>query len=156
MFERLRLLAPKGSFSGPATPKAIAAAEAQLTVVFPANYKAFLLEFGSSDWPDDICGLVDGNEPGRSIVDNTNWERYESFQSMPAYLLPFSPDGQGNNRCFDTSKMSELGECPVVFWDHELSEDQIPTTTHKNFEEWLEYEIDVRLEWDAKNPGEKA
>ena len=39
--------------------------------------------------------------------------------SIPAYFLPFSPDGFGNLYCLDLSVIAN-GICPVIFWEHDV------------------------------------
>lgn len=56
---------------------------------------------------------------------------------MPAYLIPFAPDGRGNHYCLDTSQMAD-DECPIAFWDHELGPDQDVEIVNTNFLDWLE------------------
>src|SRR5690606_34389975 len=48
-------------------------------------------------------------------------------------VIPISPDGRGGCYCLDTSRMDN-GECPVVYWDHELiGEGFRPERTAKSF-----------------------
>src|ERR1700722_16639073 len=124
MFERLRELAPPDSFSGPQSEEAVLKAEGRLGVQFPKSYTLFLLEFGSAVWPDLIYGLLGGKGCGQGVIECTFRERTLLHPHIRQHLVPVSPDGFGNHFCLDTSKMSEAGECPVVFWDHDLGEDQ--------------------------------
>jgi hypothetical protein len=50
------------------------------------------------------------------------------------------PDGGGNHYCLDTNAM-ENGLCPVVFWDHELGEDQVPDKMYGSFTEFLDEQL---------------
>jgi hypothetical protein len=42
-------------------------------------------------------------------------------------------DGAGNHYCLDSSKKGG----PVVFWDHELGENQQPKIVFQDFSSWL-------------------
>lgn len=56
--------------------------------------------------------------------------------SLLPHLIPVMNDGGGNHYCLDTSQ-SHAEECAIVFWDHELGEEQTPEFVASSFEEWL-------------------
>ena len=72
-------------------------------------------------------------------------DRYERDIPIPLHLVPIRADGGGNLSCLDTARM-QGGECPVVFWDHELSEEQVPDKEADDFASWLDEKIDFALE----------
>lgn len=124
--------------------------EERLGVRLPDSYKCFLQEFDVGYWPDYIYGLASSLPPGLHIVQATEDARQNGNPKLPHHLVPFSPDGWGNLYCLDTSQMQE-GECPVVFWNHDLDEDQQPQQTHRTFVDWLEEMIRWQQELDAED-----
>lgn len=125
-----------------ATRAQIAAAEQELGVTLPASYKTFLETFG---WGDvgykQIYGLGDGVPEYQNVVKSTYDERHEVEPPMRHDLVPLANDGFGNHNCLDTSKLVD-GECPVVFWNHELGSDQEPELVVATFAAWLEEALD--------------
>ena len=129
----------------------IQACEACLGVVLPDSYKWLLKDFGYVDWIDDFDGLVPGIPPGEGsdVVNRTENVRERIYTNFPPHLIPFHGDGWGNDYCLDTAQLSG-GECPVVFWNHELGEDQQPKRTHETFVDWLEEEIVFWIEMESE------
>jgi hypothetical protein len=129
------------SFGEGASEEVIARCEQQLGTTFPDSYRWFLREFGFAYWPREICGV--SQDSALDVVRNTEGERHEVEPELPAHLVAFCPDGWGNNYCLDTSRLVE-GECPVVFWNHERGQDQLPDLTHAMFVDWRENMIRPR------------
>jgi hypothetical protein len=122
--------------------------EHALGVVLPQSYRRFLKEFAYATWPDYIYGLWTGPVRGFDVVRLTQDERSEAEPPLPRHLVPFSPDGWGNHFCLDTSRMKD-GECPVVFWDHEMGSDQTPTVVCATFLAWLGEAMKDEMELEA-------
>jgi cell wall assembly regulator SMI1 len=141
----MREKAPERSFGQGARDEEVAQCEEQLGVRLPESYKRFLREFGFALWPEDVYGVYVGSSPGLQVMGNTETERHEVEPEMPHDLIPFSPDGWGNHYCLDTSRLVG-GECPVVFWNHELDENQQPPQTHPTFLDWLEDRVTRELQ----------
>ncbi len=133
----------------PAIEKEIEIAETELEVKFPDSYKAFQLEFGDFDW--GILEIYSVKKLANGIIGIVNItfsERTECHPNMPNHLIPFSGNGGGDSYCFDTSNFIDT-ECPIVFWDHTDSENQMTEVVAKDFIEWIENEIEWRIEDDA-------
>ncbi|WP_061231596.1 SMI1/KNR4 family protein [Leptospira noguchii] len=64
------------------------------------------------------------------LISVTESERVEMKPKLPKYLIPIMNDGSGNLYCIDTRFVEPF----LVFWDHEIGEDQIGTYY---FSEWL-------------------
>lgn len=142
--ERLRSLPDKEVGQG-ATDEAIRQAERELGVTFPDGYRAFLRDFGWGGFGFELFGLGPGVPRHLDLIHITLSERTEPFIRIPHHLVPIMNDGGGNHYCLDTASMRG-GECPVVFWDHELSEDQVPSKDADAFASWLDERIDIELE----------
>lgn len=98
----------------------IDAAEQRLHVKLSESYKAFLQRFGWGGVEHiQLCGLGEGVPDYLNLVYVTESERADAEPQLPSYLVPLMNDGAGNHYCLDTRRYRE-GECPVVFWDHEL------------------------------------
>ena len=128
---------PKPSFGAPATPAQIMSAERELRVSLPDDYKWFMLNYGATSWPDYIYGLGDGVPTSFTVTALTHRERTLVEPAILLPLVPFAGDGFGNHYCLNTSQLN-YGICPVVFWDHDLDENQVPEVTHPSFLDWLD------------------
>ena len=115
----------------------IQTAEEQLGIKLPDSYKDFLKEFG---WGGaghlEFFGLGSDVPAHLDLVMVTLEERSLYRPYMLTYLVPLLNDGFGNHYCLDTRHI-ESGDCPVVFWNHELDESQIPELVAENYEKWL-------------------
>lgn len=149
----MREKAPERSFGRGASDEEVARCEEQLAVSLPNSYKLFLREFGFALWPECICG-VRPRDPALDVLLVAEAERHEVEPEMPYHLIPFYPDGCGNHYCLDTSRLVD-GECPVVFWNHELDEDQQPPKTHASLLDWLEEAVarELESETDDRSPS---
>ncbi len=153
--KRLREFRPS-PFAGPACPGSVAKAEEELGVTFSQSYRLFLNEFSGGGFPFDIYGIEPQSPPKgndwyfQSVAGMTESEREDVEPAMPPFLIPFTPNGMGDHWCLDTSRLTG-GECPVVFWNHELGEDQELRQTHATFLDWLEEAMsseDIREYYD--------
>ena len=120
-----------------ASPREIMEAEASLAVMFPASYKQFLERYG---WVrieyDEFYGVGESAPVHLNLLTNTIAERTVMGPPMPNSLVPFLGDGFGNHYCLDTEKMI-AGECPVVFWDHDLGASQQTRCEANSFAAWM-------------------
>lgn len=154
LLTRIRAHAPANCIGTGAPESEITACEEQIGVVLPRSFRRLLAELGFVWWPEELYGLSPRIPPGVQLPRATMDERHEVEPPLAYHLVPFCPDGFGNHYCLDTSAMVE-GECPVVFWNHELEEDQKPPLTHGSFTDWLEEAIEQQLKWEAENPPPK-
>lgn len=136
--------APHEAFLGPATDLEIERSQSQLGVSFPLSYKWFLRQYGAATWPYDIYGLGKNTWTDINVVHQTMNERHEVEPAMPQQLIPINPDGFGNQYCLDTSALVDE-EAPVVFWSHQLGENQIPQLISRDFIEWYKELIQEEL-----------
>jgi cell wall assembly regulator SMI1 len=120
-----------------ATSSQIAAAQVTLGVVFPKSYRTFLAEFGWARFSHhELYGLGGGMPTHLELLRNALAERNEMQPVLPHSLIPVLNDGAGNHYCLDTERMNN-DECPVVFWDHERTEAQMPEIVAPTFAQWL-------------------
>ena len=138
--------------TSPATFDEVTAAQDALGCRFPDSYVWFQLEFGRApDGPLEIY-TVRPTEPAtdeRNIISINLEERTNAWPPLPAHLVAFSDSGGGDLLCFDTSALRD-GECPVVWWDHELDDDQRPEPAAPSFLDWIEAELRERA---SEEPG---
>ncbi|MBZ4187807.1 SMI1/KNR4 family protein [Niabella beijingensis] len=117
--------------------------ENRLGLMLPLDYKAFLREHNGFD----IMGnSVFGIDDSASSLENVyKFEHSEVANPMPLYLIPFSPDGQGNHYCFDTRSNNTVS-CDIVFWQHdyEYSEGDGPEIVNNSFLDWFQ---EVIIDW---------
>lgn len=122
--------------SGPVSEEVIAAAEQQLGIQFPPQYRAFLSAFGSGGVDsEDFIGL--GGSAHLDIVKLALRLR-DKNNPLPARLLPLRSDGFGNYDCFDTNQPTSDGEYAIVQWNHEAGEDQECELLADSFDGWFE------------------
>ena len=124
--------------------------ERAIGLELPTSFKLFLKEFGYVDWPVVIYGIGSGGMPGDKLLSVCMRERKEMLPAMPTHIIPFSPDGLGNHYCFDLSRMA-AGEAPVVFWDHQAGEHQVPNQAAPSFVNWLEAALEAELHPEESN-----
>ena len=143
-YKRLDDMVRQAAFSeyvpDPATDADILTAEQELDCTFPESFKWFQKKFGAYSGFRDVYGVKPLPAPLQNIIGITMCERHEAYPPMPPHLIPFSDNSGGDSYCFDTSRFVD-GECPVVFWDHEADENQIPELWAINFLDWLEKEM---------------
>src|SRR5918997_7111773 len=140
LIRRLRSLRD-ADFGQGATPQEVELAEGRLGVVFPRSYKAFLEQFGWASLEGlELYGLGEDVPAYLDLVKVTLSERTQMRPRLPSRLIPLMNDGAGNHYCLDVAS-GEQGECPVVFWDHNLGESQDPEYVAPNLEVWLSEEL---------------
>ena len=126
----------------PASPDEIAEAERALGAPLPESFRRFQREFGHLERsPCDIYAVRPADQPVLNLVAINLTERVESFPRLPAHLIAFSDSGGGDLLCFDTTRRA-AEECPVVWWDHEQDEDQVPEPAAPSFLDWLQQELE--------------
>ena len=127
----------------------IKAFEEKFGVILPNDYKAFLKKTnGLSLMGTVVYGIYD--EPKHvSLGSAFDIEHYKVENEMPAYLIPFSPDGGGNHYCFDSATCEERS-CKVIFWqyDRSYSEENPPETVNDSFTAWAK---EVLVEWTLED-----
>lgn len=120
-----------------ATEGQMLAAEKSLALKFPQDFRLFLTRLG---WAkivyDEIFGLGADVPAHLDIVSTTMAERHSLRPRLPHSLLPVMNDGAGNHYCIQT-KVDDFGTYPVVFWNHEQDEEQVPEVVAESFIEWV-------------------
>ena len=126
----------------PANVEDIDRAERELGAQFPMSYRWFQLEFGDVEHsPLDIYTVQTPQRPySKHVIETNLQERTEAGPRLPAHLIAFSDNGGGDMLCFDTTR-PEDGEYPVVWWNHEMDEDQEPEDAASSFLDWIEQEL---------------
>src|SRR5215212_540646 len=133
----------EAEFGRGATPQEIELAEEQLGVKLPESYKAFLGHFcWASIEALELYGLGEDVPTCLDLVKVTLSERAEMRPRLPSCLVPLMNDGAGNRYCLAVEPR-EQGECPAVFWDHNLRESQDPEYVAPNLEAWLSEELNT-------------
>lgn len=123
-----------------ATEKEIARAEQSLGVKITGGYRQFLIRFGWAEFAyEDIYGLGPDAPEHLNLVTITRDERSAMVPGLRKDILPLMNDGGGNHYCLDLqSAPGGLNPEPsVVFWSHNLDEDQVPEFVSGSFVEWL-------------------
>jgi cell wall assembly regulator SMI1 len=124
-------------FGKGATFQEMANVEDALGVTLPQTYKDFLRRYGWARFSHhELYGVGLDVPKHLQLARNTLSERHEMGPPLPPSLIPVMNDGAGNHYCLETSQLVK-GECPVVFWDHELGRDQEPVAVSSTFEDWL-------------------
>lgn len=122
--------------SGSVSEAAIVAAEQELGIQFPPQYRAFLSAFGSGGVDsEDFIGL--GGPEHLDIVKLVVRLRNRN-NPLPERLLPLRSDGFGNYDCLDINRPTEQGEFSIVQWNHEAGEDQECEMLADSFDDWFE------------------
>lgn len=96
----------------------------QLDVTWPGAFKKFLAEVGYLQSTElTVYGLGPKVPKELGLVKNVQGERkvWSEIAPLPETLVPISPDGRGGHYCLNVAKAKD-GDCPVVYWDHELVE----------------------------------
>jgi hypothetical protein len=123
----------------PAKVEEIDRAERELGAPFPMSYRWFQLEFGDVEpGPLDIYTVcTPQGRYSKHVIEANLQERTEAGPRLPAHLIAFSDNGAGDLLCFDTTR-PEGAEYPVVWWNHEMGEDQEPEGAASSFLDWIE------------------
>jgi hypothetical protein len=106
----------------PATPDAIAAFEAKHSLVLPPSHREFLLRHNGG-----IVGYVRLFGVGRTdfldLAHKVAEMRPYIQATADSPVMPFASDWGGSYYCYDLARMVVSGEYPVLFWNHEHSEE---------------------------------
>lgn len=106
----------------PATEEAVAAFEVAHGVPLPATHREFLLR-GNGGAVGYVrlfgVGRADFLDLGRQVSEM----RPEIEQMADGPIFPFAEDWGGSYFCYDLSRPGEEGRFPVLFWNHEYSEE---------------------------------
>lgn len=125
-----------------ASEEEIRAAERALGLTLRGDYRRFLLELG---WGGTrhiaLYGLGSDVPRHLDLVSMTESERTEMHPRLRTDLVPIMNDGAGNHYCIDGSP-SGPSEPPMLFWDHELDEEQTPEEYGEDFSSWLLEQIE--------------
>ena len=120
-----------------ATPVELGRAERQLAVTLPNSYRRFLRIYGWARFAHTEIYGIGANVPLHlDLISNAISERTVMLPLMPLHLIPVMNDGAGNHYCLNTQVFHD-GDCPLVFWDHELDSDQLPEQLAPGFDSWL-------------------
>jgi hypothetical protein len=94
----------------------ISAAEAALGVALPPSYRKLMKTVHPVDAP--VCWIWDNETDtlGEEIV-SVNRSDYANY---PEFLIVLGGDDSGNAFGFDTRSPDERGEYPIVYFDHEI------------------------------------
>ncbi len=106
----------------PASGQAIATFEAAHGVSLPPSHRAFLLRAsGGVVGRARLFGVgrSDSLDLGRQVAEVR--PELESMAAGP--VLPFASDWGGSYFCYDLGRPDGIGGYPVLFWDHEYSEE---------------------------------
>lgn len=123
-------------FYGPVDQAAIDAAQADLGVVFPPEYRQFLSVFG--------CGSIESEElVGLGGPEHLNvvWlkrQLTERHKPLPRNFLPLRSDGGGNYDCIDLGSATNNGEYAIVEWRHDGSSTSQCSVLASSYFEWFE------------------
>lgn len=128
------------------TEAQIREAEAELGLDFPPSFRTFLQFAGAYQLPYwETYWVGDEGLGYRNIVEANRCERNEAEPALPPFLVAFHNNGSGDQLCFDTRRCDENGEYPIVFWDHEESQEDNLANLAKvatNFAEWLMEDVE--------------
>jgi cell wall assembly regulator SMI1 len=108
----------------PITDDRLEKLEKEIGFNLPFDFKYLLRKHnGISLMGTEILG-VDKELLRGSSLDEVNTFEHIADSTLPAWFLPFSPDGRGNHYCLDLSKYED-GLCPVVFWQYDFAYESV-------------------------------
>jgi hypothetical protein len=123
--------------------------EKQTGFLLPFDFKYIVKKHnGISLDGNEIYG-IDKELRGTSLDELYMFEHFEVGNKMPVEFFPFSPDGYGNHYCLNLSNLN-LGQCPVVFWQHDYiyeNKDEVEEC-NASFVEWIK---EVLINWTLEN-----
>ena len=74
----------------------------------------------------------------QSTDDPNNQDRFKFYKYFSELLIPFGENGGGDYICFDYRKDPNTDDPPVVFWYHDVAEQEDRTSfIANNFEEFI-------------------
>ncbi|MCC7526959.1 MAG: SMI1/KNR4 family protein [Candidatus Melainabacteria bacterium] len=133
-----RVKADRSNLVGPgASAEDIEQLEQTLTIKLPESYKAFLRIFdgGQFNFARMHCITEKGAGWHDLLQQLENFFTYHPILGVRA-LLPFASSYGGDVYCFDLAKMKN-GECPVLEFDHEDSDNQELRLVGNDFAAWI-------------------
>jgi hypothetical protein len=118
----------RNSAQAPPTRAELERLEREQGHAYPPSFVAFQLEHSVSTPMGDNAGIDFGwahrTQPNAIRGLGVALEEIVADARMvgvDSTLLPFRADADGNFFCFDTQCRRSDGECPVVFWDHDVA-----------------------------------
>ena len=119
--------------------------EKKYNVILPNDFKKFITKINGFSLMGNGVYSFDENI-AESIENVYHFEHFEVIYPQPLFLVPFCNDGRGNFYCLDTSKNTNTGSCPIVFWvsNYEYTNYDLPEIVNDNFFEWVKEGI---IEW---------
>lgn len=109
----------KEASAAPAPPKkdivrTVYQLEKRLGLTLPVRARAFLKNNEAAEWEqEEFCDIPDAYTSTQEL---RNWEGL----AWPDSMVAIAADGRGGYYALDTAKTSD-GDCPVVYFDHELA-----------------------------------
>ena len=132
--------------------------EKKINYDLPNDFKEFLLFSNGANILNETIMGVDTTECQFDLYSTYIFERDESGNPVPGYLLPISPNGRGDHCCLDLTSLSDNKEtCKVVFWQHDLiyDENTKPGIEATSFYEFVFVIITDFLKYNNYNGSEK-
>ncbi len=133
-----RVKADRSNLIGPGAPEAaIEQLEKALAIKLPDSFKAFLSLFDGGQFNFGRMHCITENGAGwHDLLQQL--ENFFSFHPILGVrsLMPFGSSYGGDVYCFDLSKMKD-GECPVLEFDHEGSDDQELKLVGSDLAQWI-------------------
>lgn len=133
-----RVKADRSNLVGPgASDSDIEQLEQTLAITLPQSYKAFLRVFdgGQFNFGRMHCISEKGAGWHDFLQQLENFFTYHPILGVRS-LVPFASSYGGDVYCFDLAD-SENGECPILEFDHEGSDDQELRRVGNNLTEWI-------------------
>ncbi len=113
---------PDTELDPPASADAVRAFEGRHGVALPASHREFLMR-GNGGVVGDVrlfgVGRPDALDLGQQVSEMR--PVVEGMADGP--LLPFASDWGGSYFCYDLRRPTTAGEFPVLYWNHEYSEE---------------------------------
>jgi hypothetical protein len=126
-----------GLWLGPASEGQVVAEEEALGLIFPAEYRAFLLRYGSGAvGPHEIYGL--GGK--RHDVPNLLWlldDLEKSGVNRPSQLIPFHAEGDGDYSAILAAPLADYVTGAVVYWSPRPDDVLDLRPAYGSLEEWF-------------------
>jgi hypothetical protein len=126
-----------GRWLGPTTEAEVVVAEEALVLVFPPEYRAFLLRYGSGVvGSHEIYGL--GGK--RTAVPHLLWlvdELKKSGLKRPPQLVPFHAEGDGDYAAILAAPLVGQTTGSIVYWSPRRDDVLDLRPAYKSLEEWF-------------------
>ena len=134
------------SLENAASESEIIETEIHIGQLLPNEYKEFVRNHNGLEFMCEyILRVGDNVQPSAySLNDVYDFEHFETYNPMPPYIIPFSPDGYGNHYCFD---MRNNGA--IIFWQHDLDyKDKEPEIVYESMADMIQ---EVFIDWSEIN-----